>query len=431
MSIIEGSNCVKRSCPPVILALIASTIACNLQIGITPTPTPSLTPTTGLTYIPTATVTPTPTITPTNTPVTPTQTPLPTATPTSSYTPSPPKPIQANICKGCKVNFRVTPGTAGRIIKMLDETVIISIIGRTDDGTWLQVTLTDGRVGWLSAQFVVLDGIDISPMPVAAQAIDASATPTYVNGAPRVVSNITATSRNIFLKGQQLGNQISVFTRVGDSISASPLFLVPFGTGQYDLADYTNQLSGAVSFFAGSFTRPSNAAGNGWGADRILQPGFSNPGLCGNDSPLVCEYKNAKPSVALILIGTNDAGGVDPGVYAANLRQIVQISIDMGVIPVLTTLPPKHMDAWNNARIDEWNGIIRTMARQYDIPLLDYSYAMQKLPNQGVGPDGVHPSEPPGGASGIFNASNLNYGYTMRNLTALQMLDQLWHQVLY
>ncbi len=412
-----------------LIAVIASAIACNLQIGVPPaTPTPSITPTDKPTYIPTATITPIPTTTLTPTPVTPTSTPPPSATPAPTNTPA---PIPAKVCKGCQPRFRQTPGTAGKILATLTDKTSLVIIGRTADGAWVQVILDNGKQGWIAIQFIDLGGADIAMMPIAGSAVEASATPTFDNKAPRVVTGITSTSRNIFLKGKEFGNRINVFTRVGDSISATPLFLTPFGTGQYDLGDYGNQLTDVISFFSGSFARGSMAAGNGWGADRILQPGYVNPGLCGSDSPLVCEYKRIKPAVALIMIGTNDAGGVDPAVYSAQLRQIIQTSIDMGVIPVLTTIPPKHLDAWNNGRIDEWNSIIRATARQYDIPLLDYWYAMQKAPNQGISADGVHPSEPPGGASGFLTATNLNYGYTIRNLTALQMLDALWHQVLY
>ncbi len=405
-----------------ILALAA--LACNLPIGKTPEPAPTATE--APTYIPTATITPTPTITDTST-VTPTR----TATPTNTATPTPQGPISARICKGCQPRFRQTPGTAGRIIRTLDDSVALTIIGRTADGSWSQVILQDGKQGWVATSFIDLGGADVAAMPITGSVIDASLTPTYAIGSPVIVSGITAHAREIFLKGQKLGNHANVFTRVGDSISATPMFLTAFDTAQFDLGDYSNQLGPVVSFFAGSFGRGSQAAGNGWGADRIIEPGYNNPGFCGSDTPLVCEYKHVKPAVALIMIGTNDAGGVDPGVYAANLRRIVQISIDMGVIPVLTTVPPKHLDAWNNARINQWNDIIRAMARQYDIPLLDYWYALQTLPNQGISADGVHPSAPPGEATAFFTASNLKYGYTMRNLTALQMLDALWHQVLY
>ncbi len=255
--------------------------------------------------------------------------------------------------------------------------------------------------------------------------------------AQSVISGISPHAREIFQRGQQLGNRANVVSRIGDSISASPLFLAPFGQGQYNLGQYQNELLPVIQFFTqanvlggNSFTHAPLGAGNGWGADRIIQPGYAYTDVCGNDMPLVCEYKQAKPAVALIMIGTNDSGGVDPAVFSANLRRILDISINMGVIPVLSTIPPKHLDAWNNARVDQWNTTIRSTARQYDIPLWDYWFALQQAPNQGIAPDGVHPSEPPDGATGNLTGDHLNYGYTIRNLTALQVLNAVWRQVL-
>jgi GDSL-like Lipase/Acylhydrolase family len=253
-----------------------------------------------------------------------------------------------------------------------------------------------------------------------------------------IISGITVHAREIFLKGKQLGNRANVFSRVGDSISASPLFLTPIGLGQYDLGPYRDELAPVLNYFSQANARTGNsfanaplAAGNGWGADRILQPGYAYTDVCGNDTPLICEYKHVKPSVALIMIGTNDSGGVAPTEYAANLRRIIEISINMGVIPVISTIPPKHVDAWNNARVDEWNTIIRNMARQYDIPLWDYWLALQKVPNQGIDSDGIHPSAPPDGATGKLTGDYLSYGYTIRNLTALKVLNAIWRQALY
>jgi hypothetical protein len=102
----------------------------------------------------------------------------------------------------------------------------------------------------------------------------------------------------------------------------------------------------------------------------------------------------------------------------------------MGVIPVLTTLPPKHLDTWNNQRIDQFNTIIRTVAQQNDVPLIDYWLALQKAPNQGISSDGVHPSFPVDGSTVRLSGPDLDRGYVIRNLTALQMLDALWHSVL-
>jgi hypothetical protein len=53
------------------------------------------------------------------------------------------------------------------------------------------------------------------------------------------------------------------------------------------------------------------------------------------------------------------------------------------------------------------------------------------VPNQGILPDGVHLSSPPDGNTVNFDHEHLAYGYPVRNLTALQVLDTLRRQVLY
>ena len=93
-------------------------------------------------------------------------------------------------------------------------------------------------------------------------------------------------------------------------------------------------------------------------------------------------------------------------------------------------LPPR---ADVNDNVIAYNATIRALANQYGIPLTDLYAALINLPNRGLSGDGIHLSEPPGGvaASVNFTADNLQYGATMRNLTALQILDTVWKQVLY
>lgn len=400
------------------------------------TPTPSLTPTASATATGTATPTATPTITPT-----PSITLTPSVTLTPSITPTP-APIDSQVCVTCRVRLRESPGTAGRFMDWLDENVSFRATGRTEDGQWIEVTLTNdpkNRAGWLFIGLTALRDTDVSMLPVTGTAIDASPTPTYVVGGPQPISNVTSKSREIFVRGQALGNRANVFTRIGDSLTASPYFLTPIGLGNYDLGPYHNELIDVVGFFlssnayggANAFLHASLAAGNGWGADRLLQPGYSHPDVCGADSPIVCEYRLVKPSVALIMIGTNDSGGVAPAEFEGNLRRIVEISIEMGVIPVLTTIPPKLNDSWNGQRAVEFNGIIRMLAAQYDVPLSDYWSALQTAPNYGLSSDGIHPSAPPNNAACKLTPENLAYGYTLQNLTALRALDSVWRLVMY
>jgi len=56
---------------------------------------------------------------------------------------------------------------------------------------------------------------------------------------------------------------------------------------------------------------------------------------------------------------------------------------------------------------------------------------MQGLTNQGLGSDDLHPSYDFGTtATAYFDPQSLTYGYNMRNLTALMVLDRLWREVL-
>src|SRR5207237_6109533 len=118
----------------------------------------------------------------------------------------------------------------------------------------------------------------ISALPVLDTAVDASPTPT-VNGAasmPSWLTGITAHSHEIFLRGQGMGNRSNVFSRVGDSISASPYFLTPIGQGHYALGNYA-ELSGVIAYYSqanartgNSFVNTSIAASSGWSAFTLL-----------------------------------------------------------------------------------------------------------------------------------------------------------------
>lgn len=381
--------------------------------------------------------------------VPPTNTPRPTHALALATTPlpiPPPGVIPARLCEDCSgVRLRATPGTAGEVLKFLESTVELFIIGRTANNAWLQVR-ADGDEGWVSAQLVRLsnalpvDYDTLSSLPVTGVAVEASPAPAMSAsniGNLAWLSGVTAHSRQIFLQGQRLGNRANVFSRVGDSITVTSYFLTPIGLGQYDLGAY-GYLSGVIAYFSqanaragNSFVNPPLAAGGGWSAYNLLDPNRSSKPDCGFDTPLVCEYKLVKPSVALIMVGSNDSGSGSADQFAGILRQTVQISIDMGVIPVLSTIPPKRINADQTARVEAFNNVIRAIAQQYDVPLWDYWAVMETAPNEGMSADGLHPSVPPDGATGRFSAENLQYGYTLRNLTALQTLNVLWRQVLY
>lgn len=251
--------------------------------------------------------------------------------------------------------------------------------------------------------------------------------------------NVGNRAQQIFRVGQDLGNRADVFSKVGDSITAVPQFLWQIGVGGLHLHDYAD-LQPVVEFYLqtpardhNSFANTSLAAQPGWSSFELLNPDLAPGDLCEpGESPLVCEYRVVKPAVALIMIGTNDVmRGVDLGSYRQNLNVIVQTSIDMGVIPVLSTIPDNLSNPDFEGRVHEFNSVIISVARNYGIPLWNYWAALQNIPNRGLSGDGVHPSVDPSGEAAILSPEAVNgYGYTQRNLTALQVLNAIWQAVL-
>ena len=74
------------------------------------------------------------------------------------------------------------------------------------------------------------------------------------------------------------------------------------------------------------------------------------------------------------------------------------------------------------------NALIRALAASRHLPLIDYWAAMLPLPRHGIEEDGIHPSvfRSDGDAqAGVLSDAGLAYGYNMRNLTALLMLERL------
>lgn len=232
--------------------------------------------------------------------------------------------------------------------------------------------------------------------------------------------------RTIFARGQVLGNQANVFAKVGDSITVSRNFLTGFGLNNYDLGAYS-YLQPVIDFYSearardnNSFANSSLAAGEGWAAWAALDAEMADE-KCGSDSPLECEYRFLRPAVALIMYGTNDVGYRSASDFYADLTQIVAITLDKGIIPILSTIPNRPDVAENSLR---FNAIIQQIAEENNLLVMDFYSASINLPNFGLTHDNVHPSAPSGAIGGAFRfrGENLQYGYTQRNLLALEAL---------
>jgi hypothetical protein len=249
-----------------------------------------------------------------------------------------------------------------------------------------------------------------------------------------ILPELTANAKAIYAAGQANGNNPQVFSKVGDCMTASQYFMVPFGqVGTYDLAadidlqpviDYFSAAPArAEGFQQNSFNNPGLATASGFNTASVLDPIWSNPQWCQpNESPLSCEYRESRPAFALIMFGTNDVYVLEAPAFDFYMRTIVLQTIQSNIVPILYTFPsrPEFPD-----KTLLFNKIVLKIAQNYDLPIVNLWKAIKDLPNGGVDPvQPIHLSIPPDEKTGDF-VHNMDYGYTIRNRITLQTLKEL------
>jgi len=246
-------------------------------------------------------------------------------------------------------------------------------------------------------------------------------------------------------RGERSGNSPGVFAKIGDSITASPSFLQALACRTPRLGAWS-ELRGTLEFFGGtavppgaeeplcavsnSFSRLGVAAVGGWRAVDALSPRESFP-ECQGLPAVSCELRLLRPSVALIMFGTNDLKDFDAVEFRRYLARVARLVSSAGTIPVISTIPPRLQRPFSQ-RVARFNAEIAALAENRALPLWNFWRQMVEsgAPNQGLSRDGVHPSAlcPPCTAVD-FRPVGLRYGYALRNLGALRVLDRLRRQI--
>ncbi len=235
-----------------------------------------------------------------------------------------------------------------------------------------------------------------------------------------IIPQISQSITTIYQHGLQLGNNPQAFSKIGDCGSTPAWFLGDFDRGPkyYRLGEY-QYLQPVIEAFQGSYSRTSLAAKSGFNASSIFTILWSDRSVCeANETPIACEYRINQPAMAFVTIGSNDVFHQEK--FEPQLRKIIEYSIEQGVIPILST------KADNMEKDGSINATIASLAREYDLPLWNYWQAVQPLPDHGLQEDGVHLTW---GPNRFDDPHVMATAWTIRNLTALQILDTVWRSV--
>ena len=259
------------------------------------------------------------------------------------------------------------------------------------------------------------------PQVATPQTVEPSATldPSDWRRLP-VIPTVSDRARAIYQSGLSMGTREHAFSKIGDCESQAGWYLTDFdhGPSAYSLGPY-EYLQPVIDYFPGSFDRASTAAKSSFNAASLMNPLWADHAVCQPDeSPLACEVRTWRPSLALVMLGTNDTPR--PATFEGNLRKDLDYLVSQGVLPVLAT---KADDLEGDGSI---NATIARLAIEYDIPLWNYWKAMQPLPNHGLLLDGAHLTN---GPNRFDDPHAMESGWAIRNLTALQALDAVWRGV--
>ncbi len=252
-----------------------------------------------------------------------------------------------------------------------------------------------------------------------------------VTGVGRIDTVMKDRLGRIWQAGQQLGRRANVLAKVGDSITASGLFLADAGDGNTVLGAHP-ELAPIIVYYRkvrvdtvggvahNSLNRRSLAARAGYTAFQLYGPTVN---------PLQMEYDAINPAVAVIMIGSNDIDEMEAAEFRSDLAGVVDTTLRAGIIPILSTIPDRSDSPRTIARMTAFNATIRDEAAAEHLPLVDYWAALQALPNHGIGADSLHPTvyPAPRGAQGsvTFTERALQYGWDLRNYLTLQMLARV------
>lgn len=269
-------------------------------------------------------------------------------------------------------------------------------------------------------------GAPTGPTRYPADTLTSPISPHVARELTRIADNDPARASDVFMKVGASGtvSKNLLYCFAGD---AQPQY-------QLDLDGRDELLPGIEIFRQGNaagntpFDRPTIAAKVGHSAGWVID---------GTPSPLDEEIAAVNPRFAFVNYGTNDMGlgatysSAMPGFYA-NMSQLLDELEAQGIIAIISGLNPRSDREAAALWVPTYDTVTRGLAEARQLPYISLYLAAKGLPDQGLISDGIHGNAYNSGGSQpcIFTAEGLEYGYNIRNLLSMQVLDQTRRVVL-
>lgn len=289
----------------------------------------------------------------------------------------------------------------GRVVKWQ----CLTAVGRNDNAEWTLVTYGNGQAWLHGSAFQAL--ADLRTLPVTSQTQPSDLSLLKAPGA----SQISPQMKALYKAAAKLGRNPRLFTTAGECNSEPPLYTERYASGAVQLAQ-NKQLAIVATKFGASFNRASMATLGGYNTASMLDALWSDPKKCNsNEGPLACELRTSKASVIFISLGTGDQTSWQD--FELRYRQLIAVALKNNTVPVLVTKADALETEEKGAPPDHINSVIRKLAAEFGVPLMDLAAAVQDLPGQGLAD-----AKPP-----RFHASA--EAMDMRILMTLQILMEL------
>ncbi|MEQ8677731.1 MAG: hypothetical protein RLP44_04025 [Aggregatilineales bacterium] len=328
------------------------------------------------------------------------------------------------------------PGITYREIGELDGDESLDLLARNRIGNWVELRVIGSEEnsleGWaLTGTLSLAESIHFSDTPIDETLTDAAPYNLDDDLLARmysvpVIPQISDDMRMVYALGQSLGNRSETITKIGDSLSVSSIYLTPMWRTDHRLGAY-DYLADPIAYFGESTRHESVASRIGLNTSSIFDPMWADQVLCNADeSPLLCEYRLTRPSIAFIMFGPNDVvSNMTVEGYESQMRVLVEITLDVGIIPVLSTFSTHPQSRWWDKSM-AFNLALVDIAADYDVPIMNLWSAARALPNYGLAGDNIHMMH---GTYEYFNFTTgheATVGISLQNLVSLATLYELY-----